>query len=156
MKVLHMLEEGQTCPAVARHFGVSIDTIIRIRKSEERVRMTADITFDMSTKRIISPHHKPHILMEAALVAWIVDRSQKNLVLNEKTIIAKALSLYDTVTEKAINDNHGENENDIKYLQLDNSVSMGSKKRFCASRSWFKEFLERFGMKFIRSHRDSD
>ena len=84
MKVLHMLEEGQTCTAVARHFGVSIDTITRIKKSKERVRMTADITFNMSTKQIISPYHKPRILMEAALVAWIVERSQKNLVLDEK------------------------------------------------------------------------
>ena len=54
LKVLQMLEERRSYTATALHFGVSI----------------------------ISPYHKPHILMEAALVAWIVDRSQKSLVLD--------------------------------------------------------------------------
>ena len=89
--------------------------------------MTADITFNMSKKKIIPTYHKPHILTEAALVAWIADHSQT--VLGEITVTAKALSLHDTFTEKAINDNHNGNEYNIKNLQPDNSVCMQRKKR---------------------------
>ena len=38
MNVLNMLEEGQFGTDVARHFGVSINTISCIRKSEEIIR----------------------------------------------------------------------------------------------------------------------
>ena len=54
--------------------------------------------------------------MEAAFVAWVVDRCKKNVVLDAKTITAKALSLYDTFTEKAIGDNHGEST--LKNLSI--------------------------------------
>ena len=96
--------------------------------------MTADITFNMSTKKIISPYHKPHIFMETAFFAWVVERF---LVPDEKTITSKALSLYDTFTETATNDNHGRNENDIKNLSPDNSVCTQRKQRFCAGQNWF-------------------
>ena len=67
-KVLEMIEEGKTVVEIGRYFGVNNSTIRTIKKAENRIRKTADITFNMSAKWIISSHHKPLILMEAALV----------------------------------------------------------------------------------------
>ena len=36
-KLLHLLEEGQFCTAVARYFGVFRHTISRIKKSKEEI-----------------------------------------------------------------------------------------------------------------------
>ena len=143
MKVLHMLEEDQSCTATALHFGVSIETITRIKKLEGRVRMTTDITFNMSAKLINSFNNRPPIFMEAALVAWIVNRLYKNVALHKKTVTAKVLSLYHTFTDKAINDNRGGGENGIRNLQPDILACTQYKKRFCAGRMWLKAFLER-------------
>ena len=77
-----MMKEGKSQLVIARHFGVGKSTIYDIKKAGERIRTTADITFNTSTKRIISAQNKPLIPMEAALVVWIVECSKKNIVLN--------------------------------------------------------------------------
>ena len=51
-------------------------TIFRIKKTGERIRTTADVTCNMSGKRIISAKNKTPIPMEAALVVWIVECSK--------------------------------------------------------------------------------
>ena len=55
LKVIHMLEKGQSCTAIARHFGVSRNTNTRIRKLEERVRMTGDFSFNISIYKLFLP-----------------------------------------------------------------------------------------------------
>ena len=38
---LHMMKKGISCTAIAKHFGVSRNTINRIKKAKGRIRMSA-------------------------------------------------------------------------------------------------------------------
>ena len=51
----------------------SSKTIQKINKAKERINRTSDITFNTSAKKVVSSYYEPLILMEAALVAWIVE-----------------------------------------------------------------------------------
>ena len=90
MRVLDMTKEGKSHAAIACHFGLCINTFNRIKKAGSRIRKTADITPNMSTKRAISLHHETFIYMEAALVKWIVNCRKKNVALDMKAIRMKA------------------------------------------------------------------
>ena len=121
MEVLNMMKEGKSQIVIARHFGVHPKTIYDIKKAGERIRTMADITFNMSAKRIFSDQNKPLILMEAALIEWIVECSTKNIVLNEKTIRAKALSLYKRCADMATEDTPCRDEDNIEDQRPRNS-----------------------------------
>ena len=82
MKVLNMVSKEKSITAIARHFGVNCGIIGRIKKAEDRSRKTAASPFNVSTKKIISPHFNPFILMESALIEWIVECSKTNVFLN--------------------------------------------------------------------------
>ena len=109
-----MMKEGKSKTVTARHFGVHIRTIYDIKKIGEKIRTTADITNNTSSRKIISAQNKPLILMEAALVVWIVECSKKNVFLNRKIIRAKALSPYKRCADMATEETQCGNEDDIK------------------------------------------
>ena len=79
MEVLNMMKEGKSHIAIARHFGVNTCTIGKIKKAEDRIRKTAAISYNVSAKKIISPHYNPLIHMESALAEWIVECFKKNV-----------------------------------------------------------------------------
>ena len=134
MEILDMKKEGESSSAIARHFGVSRTTILETMKVEDRIRKTADSTFNMSTKLLISPYYKPLIFMETALIRWIEDCRQKNIALDLKIIQRKAMSLFETFSSKETDD----------IQDGDSSASM-PKIRFFASRKWFYRFRKRYG-----------
>ena len=51
VEVLDMIKEGKSCAAIAYHFGVNRKTIFSIKKAEERIRKTAEITVNRSSKK---------------------------------------------------------------------------------------------------------
>ena len=146
MEILHMKKEGKSFTAIARHFGVSRWTISRTMKVEDRIRNTADSTLNPSAKKLISPYHKPLLLMETALVRWIEDCRQKNMALDKKIIQRKAMSLYETFSSKETDDIQDGDKNPIYDSQCANSSAVQPKKRFSASRKWFCRFCKRYGL----------
>ena len=154
MVVLNMAKEGKSYAIIARHFGLSNSAICRIVKAGNNIRKTAKITFNASAKMIISPCRKPLILMEAALVAWIVACSQKNLILNRENIRSKALRLHHAFACNETDTNI--NANDVKDLQLENSCRTLSKIAFSASGRWYNRFMKRCGLTFVRSFKDAN
>ena len=65
---------------------------------------TADISFNIHGKGILSSCHNPIIRMASTLVEWRVDCSKKNVVLNGKIVRVKSLSLFKVFTDTAINE----------------------------------------------------
>ena len=123
-----MMKEGKSLIVIARHFGVGKSIIYDIKKAGERIRTTADITFNMSAKGIISAQNKQLILMEAALIVWIVECSRKNIVLNEKTIREEALSLHKRCADMATEDAPcGDEDNIEDHLPLNSSCSQSKR-----------------------------
>ena len=139
MEILHMKKEGESSSAIARHFGVSRTTILETMKAEDRIRKTADSTFNMSSKKLISRYFKPLFLMETALVTWIEDCRQK-------IIQIKAKSIYETFTSKETDNIQDGDENPINDSQPANLSILKPKIRFSASRKWFYKFLKRYGL----------
>ena len=117
LEILHMKEEGESSSAIARHFGVSKSTINKIKNAESRIRKTAENTFNMSSKKLISPRYKPLILMETSLFTWIEDCRQKNMALDMKIIQRKAMNLYETFSSKESDDIQDRDKNPIKYFK---------------------------------------
>ena len=149
MEILRMKKEEKSSSAIARHFGVSISTINKMKKAEDRIRRTADSTFNMSTNKLISPCYKPLFLMETALLTWIANCWQKNMALNKKIIQTKAMSLYKTFSSKEIDGSQDCDENKINDSQSANSSASKYGKRFSASNDWFYRFRKRYGLESV-------
>ncbi|CAE1259784.1 unnamed protein product [Acanthosepion pharaonis] len=139
MKLLHMLKEGRTFAAIARHSNVNESTFHYIKKDEANIRKTAAIIFNKSAKRVVMAHNTTIIRMEAALAVWIADCRKKNIALDTNIIQTKARSLYETFTTKELEDDSGdheqeeEDEDNIEHPQLGTSSDSQPKKMsfFC-------------------------
>ena len=118
-------------------------TVGNIKNAVDRIVQTADIIFNVHVRRIISPCYNSLIPMESALVAWIVECSKKNVVLNGKVVRSKDLSLFKLFADIAIRDKLCEAENNIGDLQPRNRSFRTCKKSFSASYTGYGKFMKR-------------
>ena len=121
----------------------SFFTVGDIKNAVDRIMQTADIIFNTNVRRIISPCYNSLIPMESALVAWIVECSKINVVLNGKVVRSKALSLFKLFADIAISDKLCEAENNIGDLQPRNRSFRKCKKSFSASYTGYGKFMKR-------------
>ena len=125
LKVLEMLENGESGVAVGKAFSVNESTIRGIKKSGADIRASAARGTPTSNKSIGRSRDVALEKTESALSIWIEDQTQKKVPLSFHLIQAKAIRVYDS-------------------LKTDQSPV------FAASRGWFERFKKRQSLHNIK------
>ena len=123
MKVIKQYEGGKKVNAIARDTKLSHSTVSTILKDKERIREAVKGSAPMRST-VITKQRSGHIHeMEKLLYIWMEEQIQKRTPLSLFTVQMKARSLFQTLKERAGEDDSQE---------------------FVASTGWFQRFKKRF------------
>lgn len=129
MKVIKQYEGGKKVNAIARDTKLSHSTVSTILKDKERIREAVKGSAPMRST-VITKQRSGHIHeMEKLLYIWMEEQIQKRTPLSLFTVQMKARSLFQTLKERAGEDDSQE---------------------FVASTGWFQRFKKRFQMHSVR------
>lgn len=139
---------------------MSDSTVRFIKKDKANIWRTHALSFCRQAKRVVTGQNRLLIRMECALILWIADCGEKNVLLDASLIRTKAKTLYDTL---AIEGGDGDEEEsgeggdgDSKESQPGTSqggeMSSSRRKGFVASKGWFERFKKRSGLRSLVLH----
>lgn len=94
VQLIDKLKSGQSYAAVAR---VCDSTVRYIKKDKANIWRTHALSFCRQAKRVVTGQNRLLIRMECALILWIADCGEKNVLLDASLIRTKAKTLYDTL-----------------------------------------------------------
>lgn len=126
LKILELLENGETVAAVGRKFGLNESTIRGIRDNKEKIRESMKNTGTHAKMSKVT--RNPNVVqMEDLLIIWIQDLTHKRIPLDTRAIRQQALDFFNYLEEKS-----------------------PTNFQFSASKGWFERFKDRFSIRNVK------
>lgn len=126
LKIIELLEKGETVASIARKFNVNESTIRTIRNNKNKIRESSSgIGAHAKLSKVI--RNVNLIKMEDLLITWIQDLIHKKIPLDGKTIRQQAINFFQYLEEK----------NETNY-------------DFHASQGWFERYKKRYHLHNVR------